>query len=76
MRWNAHIQKLGPDRVYAQSFVAVDYLMRTRGLEAMLGYFRAFRTSEDGRVNFAAAFGLSLEAFQQQFEEYVSSLSR
>ncbi len=75
-RWNAHIQKLGPDRVYAQSFVAVDYLMRTRGVEAMLAYFRAFRTSEDARVNFAAAFGLSLEAFQQQFEEYVSSLSR
>jgi hypothetical protein len=75
-RWDSHVRKMGPERVYGQAFVAVDYLMRTRGQQAMLGYFRSFRSSQDAASNFADAFGLDVEAFQQEFQGYLVSLPR
>jgi hypothetical protein len=75
-RWDLHIRRASPERIYGQAFVAVDYLMRTRGQQAMLAYFRAFRSSHDAASNFADAFGLDVEAFQQEFQEYLASLQR
>jgi hypothetical protein len=75
-RWDEHIQREGPDRVYAQSYVAVDYLTRTKGQQAVLDYFRAFRASKDAMANFVDIFGLTVEAFHQEFERHLASQSR
>ena len=73
--WAARAVREGPDRIYAQAFVAVEYLVRTKGQPALLAYFRAFLTSEDPDVNFVNAFGLDSDAFQHEFEGYVASLA-
>ena len=73
--WEARVMREGPDRIYAQAFVAVEYLVRTKGQPALLAYFRAFQTSGDPDVNFAGAFGLDSDAFQHEFEGYVASLA-
>lgn len=75
-RWEDHIQREGSERVYAQSFAAVDYLMRTRGQPQMLAYFRAFRSSSDAAANFVGAFGVAVEAFDQEFQSYLGSQAR
>ena len=72
--WQARALREGPDRIYAQAFVAVEYLVRTKGRPALLAYFRAFQTSQDPGGNFADAFGLDSDAFQREFEGYVASL--
>jgi hypothetical protein len=73
--WEARAAREGPDRIYAQAFVAVEYLVRTKGQPALLAYFRAFQTSEDPDVNFVNAFGLDSDAFQHEFERHVASLA-
>lgn len=75
-RWQEHLQREGAERVYAQSFVAIEYLTRTRGQQAVLAYFRAFQSSRDASANFDGAFGLTVEAFDQEFGGYLASQSR
>lgn len=74
--WTRQIQRFGSDRVYAQSFVAVEYLVQTRTLDAVLTYFRAFQESNDAGSNFRAAFGLDIEDFEQEFQQHLASLAR
>lgn len=42
-----------------------DDLVTRRGFPALVEYFWAFRSSDDAAANFAATFGLSLDAFEQ-----------
>lgn len=74
--WNQQIERFGPDRVYAQSYVAVEYLVQSHTLEATLGFFRAFRESRVASDNFRTAFGVDVQTFQQEFEQYLATLAR
>ena len=38
-------------------------LVRRRGFEALVRYFRAFRVSDDAEANFAASFGIPVDGF-------------
>jgi hypothetical protein len=70
--WTRQIEHVGADRVYSESFVAVDYLVQSRGLDAILAYFRAYRESVDAAENFRKIFGLDVQAFQQELEQHLA----
>jgi hypothetical protein len=53
--------------VYAQAFVAAELLVETRGVAAIVGYFKAFKDSEDRAAAFGDAFGLDRVAFEGEF---------
>ena len=63
----------GPHKaiVYDQAFVAVDFLIRRRGVDAVLAYFSRFSTSQDRAGNFQAAFGEDLDTFERAFHAHV-----
>lgn len=73
-QWDRRIELFSASRVYGQAFAAVDYLFQTKGQQAVLSYFRAFRASKDPELNFASSFGFSTDAFQREFEAYLTSL--
>jgi len=57
--------------MYDQAFVAVDFLIRRRRVEAVLAYFARFAASQDRVENFRAAFGEDLETFEEAFRASV-----
>jgi hypothetical protein len=57
-------QRAGTLRTYRLALHLADTLVKTHGLAALVGYFRAFRVSGDPDVNFAACFGRPVEAFE------------
>ncbi len=62
---------------YEIAFLMTDDLIRRRGFESVVAYFRAFATSDDRSGNFSRAFGVSLEAFTgQAFERLSGDLER
>jgi hypothetical protein len=54
--------------LYAQAFAAAELLIERHGREAVIAYFARFRTSQAREMNFRDAFGVSLEAFERQFQ--------
>lgn len=55
--------------MYALSFFAVDFLLKRHGLEAFVGYFKRFATSDDRVANFREAFGEDLESFERALDD-------
>jgi hypothetical protein len=49
---------------YALSFLGVDFLLERYGVQAVLGYFKRFASSEDRTGNFRSAFGEDLPGFE------------
>ncbi len=56
----------GSQPTYQLAYLLADYLIARDGLDGVVGYFRSFATRGDRRGNFAAAFGQSLEDFEQE----------
>ena len=56
----------GSQPTYQLAYLLADYLIARDGLDRVVGYFRSFATRVDRRGNFAAAFGQSLEDFEQE----------
>ena len=54
--------------LYAQAFAAAELLIERHGHAAVVDYFGRFRTSQARAMNFREAFGVSLEAFERQFQ--------
>jgi hypothetical protein len=50
---------------YAQSFLAVDFLIEQHGLAAVVDYFERFARGQDRQGNFRAAFGQDLQSFER-----------
>ena len=53
--------------LYGAAQLAVDLLIDRHGVDAVLGYFRRFAASQQPEAHFAAAFGQTLAAFDQEF---------
>lgn len=51
---------------YQLAFLMADYLIDHHGFDRVVAYFRRFAAEADGATNFRAAFGQSLEAFEQE----------
>jgi hypothetical protein len=66
-QWVAARSKLGQEATYYQAFLATEALIQRRGNAAVIDYFRRFASSDDGRANFRASFGVELEAFARDF---------
>ncbi len=56
----------GSHPTYQLAYLLADYLIVRDGLPRMLGYFRSFAARGDRQANFAAAFGQSIEEFEQE----------
>jgi hypothetical protein len=53
--------------LYGAAQLAVDLLIERHGVDAVLGYFRRFAASQQREAHFAAAFGRTLSAFDEDF---------
>ena len=52
------------------SFLAVEWLAARAGDPAIFGYYRLLRSADTWQEPFAAAFGITVEQFYAEFEEY------
>lgn len=59
---------------YGQSFLATDFLIQRRGVQAIVDYFRLFRRSDDRIQNFRVAFSEDLSSFEQEFGAYLQTV--
>jgi len=66
----------GSQPTYQLAYLLADYLIARDGLDRVVGYFRSFATSADRRGNFAAAFGQSLEDFEQEALAHLAKFAR
>jgi hypothetical protein len=65
--WVAANQRSRRVDLYGAAQLAVDRLIARHGVDAVLGYFRRFRSSQQREAHFAAAFGQTLAAFDDDF---------
>jgi len=56
----------GSQQTYQLAYLLADYLISRDGLDRVVAYFRSFASRPDRRGNFDAAFGQSLEEFEQE----------
>jgi hypothetical protein len=56
----------GSQPTYQLAYLLADYLIDRDGLDRVVGYFRSFGRRVDRRGNFGAAFGQSLDEFEQE----------
>jgi hypothetical protein len=56
----------GSQPTYQLAFLLTDYLISRDGLGQVIDYFRSFAVHADRRANFRAAFGESLEEFEEE----------
>jgi hypothetical protein len=72
--WVALVAKADAQAMVAKAFLAVDFLVERRGLEAVLAYFRRFAVSQDAGANFSLAFGESPVAFEAALDNQLRRL--
>ncbi len=59
---------------YQLAFLMADYLIQRDGFPRVVAYFRSFATSQDRHANFAAAFGQTLEQFEDEILGHLKSV--
>jgi hypothetical protein len=74
--WVRNEKHLTLDPSYDQSLLAVAFLIELHGLPAVLEYFRLFARSDDAPANFRAAFGETLQSFEEAFQAHLYHLLR
>ena len=67
--------KDGSQPTYQLAYLLADYLISRDGLDRVLGYFRSFAVRADRRGNFRAAFGQSLDEFEQEALTHLATLT-
>ena len=72
--WTAAEQSVDRKVVYAESFLALDFLIARKGLAAVADYFARFRDSAGRSDNFAAAFGEDADTFAAEFAAHLKKL--
>ena len=65
--WVAANQQSTRADLYGAAQLAVDLLIERHGVDAVLGYFRRFASSQQREAHFRAAFSQTLAAFDQDF---------
>jgi hypothetical protein len=73
------LETLGTPRglhpTYQLAYLLVDYLIERDGFDSVVGYFESFAKRVDRRRNFAAAFGQSLDEFEQEALAHLSKFT-
>ena len=72
--WQTWARTLGREATYNQAFLAVDLLIREKGLSPVVEYFRLFRRLNDRERNFTTAFGESVAAFEGEFNQHLQGV--
>jgi hypothetical protein len=67
-QWVRSRDQRGFDAAYPFAYLATDFLVERHSYDRLLAYFRLYRNSSDPAANFEAAFGESLEQFQQALD--------
>jgi len=65
----------GSHPTYQLAYLLADYLIERDGFDSVVGYFESFGKRVDRRRNFAAAFGQSLNEFEQEALAHLSKFS-
>jgi hypothetical protein len=73
-QWIAARTQHGFDATFTQSFIAVELLMQRHSYDAVIDYFRRFRSSTNYAANFRGAFGETVTAFQPLLDEHLKRL--
>ena len=73
-QWVASHKEHGFSAPYSFSFLIVDFLADRYSFEALVDFFRRFRSQPDAEANFRAAFGVDMEEFEQTLEDYFDAL--
>ena len=72
---NRHLRD-GSQATYQLVFLLADQLIQRDGFARVVEYFHSFRTRDDRRGNFQAAFGQSLTEFEQEALAHLVSIVR
>ena len=64
----------GGGEAYNMGFLAADYLVNTKGLDAVAKTVWTEQRTKDWRAAFASAFGVSVDQFYADFEAYRRTL--
>jgi len=72
--WQTWARTLGREATYNQAFLAVDFLIGEKGLTSVVEYFRLFRRLNDRERNFTTAFGQSVAAFEEEFNQHLEGV--
>jgi len=64
--WESRHLRSGDRLTYRLAFLLTDDLIRRRGFDRLLAYFRAFADSDDRTGHFEAVFGLTLAEFEAE----------
>ena len=73
--WVSLRVKYGASATYSQAFLATDYLINKRGIQAVIKYFRLYGESGDRLRNFRESFVSDFTAFNQEFGFYMQNLA-
>jgi hypothetical protein len=60
----------GLDRGYSLSFVATEFLLSRSGLTSVVTFYRMIGGGATWAAAFKAAFGMSVDTFYEEFEDY------
>jgi hypothetical protein len=72
--WVGLVAKADTQTTVAKAFLAADFLIEQRSLNAVLDYFRRFAVSQDAAANFSRAFGETPIAFEAALDEHLRRL--
>ncbi len=72
--WVEARRKYGYDGTYSLSFLVTDFLIKRHSFDAVIDYFRRFRTSNDHGANLKAAIGESLDDFEIALDRHLEGL--
>lgn len=72
---NRHLRD-GSQATYQLVFLLADQLIQRDGFDRVVEYFHSFRTRDDRRGNFQAAFGQSVTEFEQEALAHLVSIVR
>jgi hypothetical protein len=73
-QWVTARNDLGGPATYGQALLAADRLVERSGRAQVIAYFRSFARRDNRIANFEAAFGLSPDAFAEEFRGHLRSL--
>ena len=72
--WITWSRTLGRAATYGQAFIAVDFLIKEKGISSVIEYYRLFKKLNNRERNFATAFGESVSGFDGRFSEHLKVL--
>jgi hypothetical protein len=72
--WITWSRTLGLPATYGQAFIAVDFLVKEKGLPAVVEYFQLFKILNNSDRNFMKAFGEPVSAFHDRFSNHLKLL--